>query len=119
MNHAPMPAHLAANLRVLASHERARRVSRASLSTRTQFVYDRIRLWFDNLMRPMALPLGGGLLSAVVLFSVLVPTLTAQHDDTDTASLATDPYGQVVFMSSTGVYAPESAAEAELPRIEP
>ncbi|HUI58306.1 MAG TPA: hypothetical protein VLY04_25205 [Bryobacteraceae bacterium] len=76
-------------------------------------------MWFDNLMRPLALPFAGGLLSALILFSALVPNLTIltiQHVDTD-AALVTDPYGQVVILSPGGVYAPENVAG--LPRIEP
>lgn len=116
MNHAPMPDELTANLRVMASHECERQLSRATPSNRLRYWSDRARLCFDNLMRPLALPVGGGLLSALVLFSVLVPNLTVQRDDTD-AGLTTDPYGQVVVLSSTGVYAPEGGGD--LPRIEP
>jgi hypothetical protein len=116
MNHAPMPVDLTANLRVMASHERQRQLSRATLPSRVRYWSDRVRLWFDNLMGPVALPFGGGLLSALVLFSVLVPTLTVQHEDAD-AGLFTDPYGQVVMQTSSGVYATESGGD--LPRIEP
>jgi hypothetical protein len=67
-------------------------------------------------MRPVALPFGGGLLSALVIFSILVPTLTIQRPEMD-ASLTTDPYGQVVVLGSSGVYAPENGAD--VPKIEP
>ena len=80
MDDAPMPVDLTATLRVLASHEHERRLSRATLSSRARFWSDRARLWFDNLMRPLALPFGGGLLSALIMFSILVPNLTVQHD---------------------------------------
>jgi hypothetical protein len=116
MNDAPMPVELTANLRVMASHERERRLSRATLAHRVRYWYDRARLSFDNLMRPLALPFGGGLVSALVIFSILVPSLTFQHDEGD-AALVTDPYGQVVVLSSTGVFAPEGGGD--LPRIEP
>jgi hypothetical protein len=36
---------------------------------------DRFRLVVDNMMRPLALPFAGGLVSALFLFSMLVPTL--------------------------------------------
>jgi hypothetical protein len=116
MNHAPMPVNLTATLRVLASHERERRLSRATLSKRWRYWSERARLSFDNLMRPLALPFGGGVLSALILFSILVPNLTVQHDETD-AGLTTDPYGQVVILSPGGVFAPEGGGD--LPRIEP
>jgi hypothetical protein len=117
MNDAPMPAVLTANLRVMASHERQRRLSRVNFTSRLRCWSDHARLWFDNLMRPLALPFGGGLVSALVLFSILVPSLTFQHDEAD-AGLVTDPYGQVVVLSSGGAFAAESS-NADLPKIEP
>ena len=75
-----------------------------------------MRLWFDNLMRPLALPIGGGLLSALVLFCALVPCPAARNEDTSD-DFGTDPYGQVVVISSTGAIAPESTVG--LPQIEP
>jgi len=116
MNHAPMPVDLTAKLRVVASHERERQLSRATVTSRVRYWSDRVRLWSDHLMRPFALPFGGGLVSALVLFSVLVPSLTLQHLEAD-ASLATDPYGQVVVLESSGIYTPET--EANVPKIEP
>ena len=38
---------------------------------------DRLQLSLSNLMRPLALPLAGGLCAALVLFSALVPTFTS------------------------------------------
>jgi hypothetical protein len=116
MNHAPMPADLTANLRVIASHERERQLARATFTSRMRYWSDRARLWSDHLMRPFALPIGGGLVSALVMFSILVPSLTFQHLDAD-GSLVTDPYGQVVVLGSTGVYTPETGAD--VPKIEP
>ena len=103
MNDAPMPDNLTSSLRVMASHERERRLSRATFTSRRQYWSDRLRLWSDNLMRPVAIPFAGGVVSALVLFSILVPNLTIQHLEAD-AGLFTDPYGQVVLLSSDGVY---------------
>jgi hypothetical protein len=61
------PAALNSSLRVLASREIQRVVDGRSLTR-----MDRFRLSFDNLMRPLALPLAGGLFSAVILFSMIV-----------------------------------------------
>ena len=52
-----IPEGLVYELRVLASHERVRRLACASLSTRLQYWTSRARLRFDNLMRPVALPI--------------------------------------------------------------
>ena len=105
MSGPPMPADLPAKLRVMASHERARQLSRASLSSRWEAWTASVQLWFDNLMRPVALPFAGGFLSAVVLFSLLVPTLSFSHHFFDHAFF-TYPDGEVVALGATGSYAP-------------
>src|SRR5262249_18439005 len=76
---APSP-RLAMRLRVLASHERERRLSRSSFSAAVRDWSDRAKLVVDNLMRPLALPFAGGVLSALFLFSMLVPTLGFPHN---------------------------------------
>jgi len=68
-------------------------------------------------MRPVALPFAGGLVSALVLFSLLVPSLSFRHDLTDD-TLIVDPDGQVVFLGSSGPYTPPSTL-VDTPRIEP
>ena len=75
MDDAPIPAALSANLRVLASHEHTRRLARVSFSARAKSWRAQARLAFDNMMRPFALPFAGGLLSALVAFGTLVPTI--------------------------------------------
>src|SRR5690242_303139 len=57
MGQAPVPAVVATQLRVLASHEHLRQVSRSSFATRLRHFGDRLELMFENLMRPMAVPL--------------------------------------------------------------
>lgn len=65
------PAELSTALRVIASRERQRALLRGHwFST----VSTRFRLWADNLMRPLALPFAGGLVSAILLFSMLLPS---------------------------------------------
>jgi Putative zinc-finger len=74
-----VPARLHSQLQVLASHERARRISgpwRTAL--------DGLRLAINNLMRPVAIPFAGGLASAMFLFSMLTPELTIQASDART-----------------------------------
>ncbi len=113
MNHAPVPAALSANLRVLASHERARQLARVSFPARVRSWRSRAQLAFDNLMRPFALPFAGGLLSALIAFGTLVPTLTFQHAFAD-QSLFTSPDGEVVALGSNGYL---SQAISDIPRI--
>jgi len=93
------PADLTARLRVMASHERARQASHANLTARFHNWHSNIRLFFDNLMRPFAVPVTGGLFTALLLFSILLPTLNPfQHGVFDEPPLAvlTDPDGEIV-----------------------
>jgi Putative zinc-finger len=76
----PIPEDLRASLRVMASHEREHRLARLNLSARMSYWAGHARLFFDNLMRPLALPFAGGSLMALVTFSLLVPTLSAPHN---------------------------------------
>jgi hypothetical protein len=68
------PADLTLRLRLTASKVRARAMGGASPWRRWR---ERFRLGLGNLMRPLALPLAGGVCSAVVLFSALAPTFTS------------------------------------------
>src|SRR3954467_6901913 len=63
LNHAAVPPELAGRLRVMASHEHARSAARATFAGRLALLSDRISLMFDNLMRPLAFPFAGGLVS--------------------------------------------------------
>jgi Putative zinc-finger len=74
-----VPAALAMKLRVMASHECARRIARKNLTTRLAHWVTATRLAFDNMMRPFAVPVTGGVLSAFVAFSFLVPSLSFRH----------------------------------------
>jgi len=63
------PPDLAVRLRVMASRERQRRATGWLPRLATN-----IHLAFDGLMRPLAVPLAGGVLSALLLFALLVPS---------------------------------------------
>jgi hypothetical protein len=70
------PSGLRTSLRVLASRERQRLLSR-QINWR-----DRLSLFATNLMRPLALPFAGGIFSTVALFSMcLVPMYPVHGDD--------------------------------------
>jgi hypothetical protein len=99
-----VPAALVTQLRVLASHERARRIARKNLSTRVAHWVTATRLAFDNMMRPFAVPVTGGLMSSLVMFSLLVPSLSFPHNHSYEPPLAVaetdvqwgDPDGKIV-----------------------
>ncbi len=75
-----LPARLREHLRMLALDERLRRLSHVGLSARAHRWAERMQLVFENLMRPMALPFAGGVLSALVMFAMLVPSLAFPHN---------------------------------------
>jgi hypothetical protein len=72
---AAVPERLGTQLQVLASRERAHWNATKTLSLALHTWAVNVKLAADNLMRPLAVPLAGGLASAVMLFSLLVPTL--------------------------------------------
>ncbi|HWC98684.1 MAG TPA: hypothetical protein VG456_18115 [Candidatus Sulfopaludibacter sp.] len=72
-----MPVKLRAELRDLAAHERIRRIARVSFPARLQNWVSVFQIRCDNLMRPVALPFAGGVLSAILLFGMWIPTITA------------------------------------------
>jgi hypothetical protein len=129
MAQAQVPEALSAQLRVMASHERERQLARVSIRERMRRLAANVDLMFDNLMRPVALPVTGGLVSALVLFGLMVPTLSFAHKTTGhesyadavseqlsrrdifpatfpTGALVTNPYGQ-------------EDSDDDSPRIEP
>ncbi len=84
----PQP-DLRTSLRVIASRERQRRFARPSLAARWR---DRFALFSDNFLRAIALPVAGGVASAVVLFSMcVVPAypLRATHTTADVPTVLT------------------------------
>jgi len=89
-----LPARLVHRLSMLAFDERLRQLSHVSLSVRAHRWAERVQLVFENLMRPMALPFAGGVLSALVMFAMLVPSLAFPHNfrnDVPLWVLYTDP----------------------------
>jgi hypothetical protein len=62
-------------LLVLASRASARRRRRLSLAHAIHDWYSHARFGIEHMMRPLALPVAGGLLSTIALFAMLVPDL--------------------------------------------
>jgi hypothetical protein len=95
MAQAPVPQVLAARLRVLASHERERQLARVSIHERLRRLTAKIDLAFDNLMRPVALPVTGGVLSTLLLFALMMPSLSFSHQNGG-YDFSTAPQGSLV-----------------------
>lgn len=96
MAKAPVPESLAARLSVMASHERERQLARVSVRERMRRIGQSIDLAFDNLMRPVALPLAGGLLSTLLLFGLMMPSLSFSHQNGGHDDFTTVPQGSIV-----------------------
>jgi hypothetical protein len=119
LGHAQVPPKLHTQLRVIASHAQQRRVRNSNIRALVRHWTSSVRLAFDNLMRPLALPFGGGALSAVMMFGMLMPSLSFPHDVKDQSqNLLTDPYGLVVWQSAAGeVLPPETANRPRIQRV--
>lgn len=109
-----VPAELTAQLRVIASHERQRQLQRVTLAARVRNWNSRVQLFIDNLMRPLAFPFAGGLVSSIMMFGLLVPSLTFHHAFADQV-LYTYADGEVVILAPNGTY--ESSSSEYAPRI--
>jgi len=116
LNSPPAPPDLAAQLSVLASHERERRLTRVSFAARLRAWNSRVQLVFDNLMRPLAFPFAGGLVSSIMIFGLLVPSLTFQHVFADQV-LFTYADGEVVVIGPNGSYMSTDESE-NAPRLQ-
>lgn len=60
------------SLRVIASKERSRQIRRRSVESLVAGFREDINLWFNNLMKPLAIPTAGGLMAATVVFSMII-----------------------------------------------
>jgi len=72
------PPFLTTRLRIAASRELIRRQETASWSGRWKKMHGDVRLWANNLMRPLAIPATGGFFSAMVLFTMLLPGMNVR-----------------------------------------
>jgi len=75
-------------LQVVASKARLEQLRRQDPAARWREWRSRGRLWVDNLMRPLALPVGGGLTVALLVFSLMAP-MYAIHDRYGVADVPT------------------------------
>jgi len=66
---------LRTKLRVIASREHSRQALRRDLAARMAEFRSRAKLVFDNMLRPIAVPVAGGVLASFLCFGVIVDTL--------------------------------------------
>ncbi|MCX6594799.1 MAG: zf-HC2 domain-containing protein [Acidobacteria bacterium] len=67
-----VPMALTTSLRVIASRELARQRRWRGMAQAYASVITDLKLWFNNLWRPIALPFAGGLMTSSLLFSMIV-----------------------------------------------
>ncbi len=82
---------LETQLRVVASRERARRLQRMDFAGWMKELRIELRLAFDNVLRPLAVPAAGGVLASCLCFGMIVDTLhlhAAEAKDVPTALFA-------------------------------
>lgn len=102
-----VPQRVTGRLRVIASHEQARQLARITWRARFEAMRGHVGLQFENMMKPVALPIAGGLISALLMFGVLIPSVSyARIKSIEPPSpVFTEPDGQVV-------------GEGEFPKLE-
>jgi hypothetical protein len=66
---------LVTRLRVIASRESSRRARRRDFEARWAEFASQAKLFFDNLLRPVAVPAAGGLLSSLFCFGLMLDSL--------------------------------------------
>ena len=98
------PARLHLDLMAVASVERAR-ASKGGFPWR-----DRLHLIFRNMMRPFAVPAMGGIVSAIVLFSIIMPSIAIRVRPL----LANDVPTNLFTDASAKYFAPIGLSESEL-----
>lgn len=103
----PVPPLLTTRLSVLASRECSRRNTHRTYRT---WIVDRIsraQLFFDNLLKPLAVPAAGGLLCSFLCFGVIVNTLHLHYgadwqDDMPINFTSEIAFGDVSPFTNTG-----------------
>jgi predicted anti-sigma-YlaC factor YlaD len=83
------PKTLSSQLRVIASYDRERRQGAGEFSSPWQRWLTRARVTMRDLMRPLALPAAGGLLSSILFFTMLVDTFALQLPAQDDIPIGT------------------------------
>ena len=102
--------HLQTRLRVLASRDRVRRVTRLTFAQKWTGFRDRTRLMLHNLMRPLMLPVFGGFASACILFGLLVPDIGREVHP-----ISNDVPAPVLFtQASVNYLVPMSISDSEI-----
>ncbi len=83
-------------LKVIASKEVARRKRFQSFASLAENFRTDIQLWFNNLMRPLAIPMAGGFMAASLVFSMIISSYPLRGDSF-TEDIPTRMYTEAAF----------------------
>jgi hypothetical protein len=75
-----VPEHLKTSLQIVASREYARRQRVVTFRSAIEHWWDRFSITTGSFMRPLAIPVAGGIFSAVILFSMMAPYFATSRD---------------------------------------
>ena len=78
-----VPSMLKTQLQVIASRESSRRRRRQDIAARIAEIRSSVKLFFDNLLRPFAVPAAGGILTSILCFGIIGSALHVHPDWTD------------------------------------
>jgi len=97
-----VPKSLTSQLMVIASYDRERRQGAGEFSSPWQRWLTRAKLVINDLMRPLAVPAAGGLLSSILMFTTLVDTFAVQMPAQDDVPLGDYTQASVDTVSPFG-----------------
>jgi hypothetical protein len=109
-----VPQSLTSKLMVSASYDRERRQGAGEFSSPWQRWLTRARLMMHDLMKPLAVPAAGGLLSSILFFTMLVNTFALQMPAQDDMPLGVFTQATVDTVSPFGFTGREMTVELSI-----
>jgi hypothetical protein len=109
-----VPQSLTSKLMVSASYDRERRQGAGEFSSPWQRWLTRAKLVTKDLMRPLAVPAAGGLLSSILFFTMLVDTFALQMPAQDDIPIGTYTQATVETVSPFGFTGSEMTVELSI-----
>jgi hypothetical protein len=109
-----VPHSLTSRLMITASYDRERRQGAGEFSSPGQRWLTRARLVIHDLMKPLAVPAAGGLLSSILMFTTLVNTFALQMPAQDDMPLGVYTQATVDTVSPFGFTGREMIIELSI-----
>lgn len=109
-----VPRALTSKLMVIASYDRERRQGAGEFSSAWQRWLTRAKLVLNDMMRPLAVPAAGGLLSSILMFTTLVNTFALQMPAQDDVPIGVYTQATVDTLSPFGFTGSEMTVELSI-----